>query len=156
MNDALLGLFFPPTAAFSPLPRLRPHKTAPPLTVEEIVSALSQSSPSLALGTDGIPYLTWKQVNASNPNILLQTLSGLITIGYHLASLKVANGLVLNTPGKPFYQSPSSFKIIVVLPTITKILERIVAAHLLIAARTKGLIHPNQCGSLPGLSTDDI
>ena len=27
--------------------------------------------------------------------------------------------------------------------------------RLLIAACTKGLIHPNQCGSLPGLSTSD-
>ena len=135
MNDALFGYFFPPTAAFSPLPRLRLHKTAPPLTAEEIAPALLKSSPSSAPGTDEIPYLTWKQVNASNPNILLQTLSRLITLGYHLASLKVANGVVLNKPGKPLYQSPSSFRIIVVLRTITKSLERIVAARLLIAAR---------------------
>jgi len=32
-------------------------------------------------------------------------------------------------------------------------MERIIAACLLLAARSRGLIHTNQCGSLPGLST---
>jgi len=37
----------------------------------------------------------------------------------------------------------------------SKILERIIAARLLAAARLRGLLDPNQCGSLPGLSTYD-
>jgi len=62
--------------------------------------------------------------------------------------------MVLDKPGKPSYEWPSSFRIIVLLRTISKILERIIAAHLLRAA-SRGPIHPNQCGSLPGLSTYD-
>jgi len=157
MNEALLGHLFPPKAAFSPPPRLRPFLSAPPLTVEEIDSALSQSSSSSAPGPDGtgIPYLTWKMVNAISPTILLQLLSPLVPMGYQPASLKVANGVVLDKLGKTSYQSSSFFRIIVLLPTVSKILDRIVATRLGLWAPSRGLIHPNQYGSLPGLSTYD-
>jgi len=46
-------------------------------------------------------------------------------------------------------------RIIVLICTISKVLERIIAARLLAAALLRGLLHPNQCGSLPGLSTYD-
>ena len=75
--------------------------------------------------------------------------------GDHLPCLKHANGLVLDKPCKPSYDSPASFRIIVLLKTISKILERIMTVRLSSLARAAGLLHPNQCGSLPGLSTLD-
>ena len=155
MNQVLLDHFFSPKDPFTPPLRLRPHKTAPPLTTEEIAAALSKCSPTSAPGPDGIPYSTWKQVNKINPSILLATLAPLVSQGYHPASLKGSNGVVLDKPGKPSHESPSSFRIIVLIRTFSKILERIIAARLLTAARSKALLHPNQCGSLPGVSTYD-
>jgi len=111
--------------------------------------------PTSARGPDGIPYSAWRQVNKINPSILLQILAPLVLLGYHPAPLKGSKGVVLDKPGKPSYESPSSFRIIVLIRTISKILERIIAARLLAAARLRGLLHPNQCGSLPGLSTYD-
>ena len=153
INSVLLDHFFPPKEPFSPPPRLRPNKSAPPLPTEEIAAALSKCSPTSAPGPDGIPYSTWKQVNKINPSILLDILAPLVLLGYQLASLKSSNSVVLDKPGKPSYESPSSFRIIVLIRTISKVLERIIAAQLLAAAGLKGLLHPNQCGSLPGLST---
>jgi len=155
MNQVLLDHFFPPKEPFTPPLRLRPHQTVPPLTTEEIAAALCKCSPTSAPGPDGIPYSTWKQVNKINPSILLETLAPLVNLGYHPATLKSSNGVVLDKPGKPSYESPSSFRIIVLIRTFSKILERIIAARLLTAARSKGLLHPNQCSSLPGLSTYD-
>jgi len=155
MNEVLLDHFFPPKEPFSPPPRLRPHNSVPPLTTEEIAAALSKFSPTSAWGPDGIPYSTWKQVNKVNPSILLQIHAPLILLGYDPASLKSSNGVVLDKPGKPSYESPASFRIIVLIRTFSKILERIIAARLLTTARLKGLLHPNQCGSLPALSTYD-
>jgi len=155
MNNVLLDHFFPPKEPFSPPPRLRPNRSAPPLTTDEIATALSKCSPTSAPGPDGIPYSTWKQVNKINPSILLHILAPLVLIGYHPASLKGSNGVVLDKLGKPSYESPSWFRIIVLIRTISKILERIIAARLLAAARLRELLHPNQCGSLPGLSTYD-
>jgi len=155
MNNVLLNHFFPPKEPFAPPPRLRPNKSAPPLTTDERAAALSKCSPTSAPGLDGIPYSTWKQVNKINPSILLQILAPLVLLGYHPVLLKSSNGVVLDKPGKPSYESPSSFRIIVLIRTISKILERIIAARLVAAARPRGLLYPNQCGSLPGLSTYD-
>ena len=69
--------------------------------------------------------------------------------------MKMANGVVLDKPGKPSYDSQSSFRIIVLLQPISKILERIVASFLSAIARYVGLLHRNQCGSLPSPSSFD-
>ena len=102
-----------------------------------------------------MPYSVWKRVNATNPSILLDLLSPLVTYGHHPTTLKHANGVVLDKPGKPSYDTPASFRIIVLLKTISKILERILTVRLTSIARQAGHLHPNQCGSLPGLSTSD-
>jgi len=104
----------------------------------------------------GIPYSTWKQVNKINPSILLQILSPLISLGYHTASFKGSNGIVLDKAGKSSYESSSSFWIIVLIRTFSTILKRIIESRLLLAAGSKGLLNPNHCGSLPGLSTYDL
>jgi len=155
MNEALLGHFFPPKAAFSPPSQSEATNLGSLSHQGKIALALSWSFSLSAPGPDGIPYLTWNQVNAINPSILLQILSPLVSLGYHPALLKGANGVVLDKPGKLSYESHSSFRIIVLLRTVSKILERIIAARLLLAARSRGLIHPNKYGSLPGLSTYD-
>jgi hypothetical protein len=61
----------------------------------------------------------------------------------------------LDKPEKPSYDSPASFRIIVLLETISKILERLIATRLAPLARASRLLHPNQCSSLAGLSTFD-
>jgi len=66
-----------------------------------------------------------------------------------------ANGVVLDKPGKASYDSPASFRIIVPLKTISKLLERVMTVRLSAIARSEGLLHPTQCGSLPGLSSSD-
>ena len=94
-------------------------------------------------------------MNAIKPAIPLDLLSPLVTLGYHPPCLKHANGVILDKPGKPSYDTPAYFRIIVLLKTISKILERILTVRLSDLARKAGLLHPNQCGSLPGLSTSD-
>jgi len=69
--------------------------------------------------------------------------------------MKKANGIVLDKPGKPDYRTPSSLHIIVLLETVSKILERLSALCLASAARSLGLLNPNQCGSLAGLGCFD-
>ena len=155
MNEALVGHLFPPKAAFPPPSRLTLWDKPPLLTQEEIAHALSKSSALSAPGPHGIPYLTWKRVNTINPSILLHMLSPLVSLEYHPASLNVAKGVVFDKPGKPSDKSPTSLTIIVLLRTVSKILERIIGPRFHLAARSRGLIHLNQCCSLPGLRTYD-
>ena len=67
----------------------------------------------------------------------------------------MANGVVLYKPRKPSYDSPSSFPIIVLLHTVSKILDMIVSSRLSAIARYVGLLQRNQCGSLPSRSSFD-
>jgi len=67
----------------------------------------------------------------------------------------MADGIVLDKPGMPSYDWPSSFRIIVLLQTFSKILERIMNSRLSCVARVAGLLDSHQFGSLAGLSTSD-
>ena len=155
INDTLLHHFFPPQPC-RPLPSiLRPFADCTALNAEEISTALSKCSSSSAPGPDTIPYSIWKSLHRITPNILTSLLGPLLLFGHHPSSMKMANGVVLDKPGKPSYDSPSSFRIIVLLQTISKILERIIASHLSAIARYVDLLHHNQCDSLPSLSSFD-
>ena len=156
INKALLSHFFPsaPPPANAPL-TLSPYPGYFPLSQEEITLALSKSSNASTPGPDTISYEVWKRVHRSCPALLTKLLSPLLHYGYHPASLKRANGIVLDKPGKASYDTPASFRVIVLLETLSKILERVVASRLSLMARHIGLLHPHQTGSLPGLTTFD-
>ena len=62
---------------------------------------------------------------------------------------------MLDKPGKPSYDSPASFRVIVLLQTVSKILERVIASRLSLIARSLELVHHNPCGFLPALSSFD-
>ena len=128
---------------------------ATPLTSDVIKHALRKSSPSSAPGPDGILYAVSTKANSINPRILLDLLSPLVACGYHPPCLKNAHGIVLDKLGKAYYDSPASFRIIVLLKTMSRILERVMTVILSPIARSSSMLHPNQCGSLPGLSASD-
>src|SRR5712691_3014383 len=136
-----------------PLPHL--FNSTPPITAEEISNVLSKCSNLSTPGPDQIPYGTWKRIHAINPLAIPNLLTPLLERGHHPLSLKVANGIVLPKPAKPSYSDPSSFRIIVLLETISKLLERVVTFRLYDHAINCKLLHPNQGGSLPGRSTAD-
>ena len=85
----------------------------------------------------------------------MELLSSPMAFGYHLPSQKNVNGVILDKLGKGSYDSLVSFRIIVLLKTVSKILEQVMTVRLSAIARSKGILHPNQCGSLPGLGTSD-
>jgi len=155
VNNPLLNHFVPPKDPLPNRSRLKKNPSTTPLTKEEIRLAHSKSSPSSAPGPAGVPYSVWTRVKYSNPAIILELLFPVVTFGYYPPSLKTANRVVLNKPGQASYDSPASFRIIVLLKTISKILERLITVRLSAIAKSKGLLHSNQCGSLPGLSSAD-
>ena len=155
INDALLNHFFLPQPSW-PLPSiLRPFADCTALSTEEISTAQTKCSLSSAPGPDTIPYFVWKSLYRIASDFLTSLLGPLLLFGHHLSLMKMANGMGLDQPGKPSYHSPSSFRIIVLLQTISKIPERIVASRLSAIARYVCLLHRNQCGSLLSLSSFD-
>jgi hypothetical protein len=55
-------------------------------------------------------------------------------------------GIILDKPGKPSYDSPASFRVIVLFQTVSKILERVMAARLALMAQATGLMSLGQTG----------
>jgi len=153
--ETLLDLFFPSKPPPPPLLRLTRYEDNTPLTSEEVFRALSKSSNTSAPGPDHILYSVWKSVHHIKPSLLPSLLDPLLAHCFHPPSLKKALGIVLDKPGKPSYDSPSSCRFIVLLSTLSMILERVVASRLSAEATICSLIHPLQCGSLPGRSTAD-
>jgi len=79
------------------------------------------------------------------PRLQTDILDAPLKFGYHPVSMKKANSIVLDKPGKTSHDSPSSFRVIVLLHTVSKILERVVASRLSLIARSLNLVHHNQC-----------
>ncbi|KAH8146840.1 uncharacterized protein LAJ45_09214 [Morchella importuna] len=147
------GIFPAQTRHWLPPPLNFAH--VPDITPEEVRTTLLPSSNLSAPGPDTIPYSVWKGVHKANPHIIPALLNPLLKSGYHPLSLKRANGVILAKPNKADYTLPTSYRIIVLLQTFSKILEKIVTLRLASIAKAVGLIHPHQCGSVAGLSTAD-
>ena len=156
INSALLDHFFPapPPPSLADV-NLSPYVDYFPISQEQIAAALAKSSSSAARGPDNISYDVWKRVHKSCPSLLTNLIGPLLQYGHHPSCLKRANGVVLDKPGKASYDSPASFRVIVLLKTLSKIVERVTASRLSLIARSCSLLHPHQTGSLPGLSTFD-
>ena len=90
------------------------------------------------------------------PHLIYDLLAPLVAYGFQPPALKMGNGIVLDKPGKPSYDLPSSFRVIVLLQTFSKILERIMNSRLSCVARQAGLLNPDPCSSLAGLWASDV
>jgi len=101
------------------------------------------------------PNSVWKRINLVAPHLIHDLLARLVAHGSHPVTLKRADRIVIENPEKRSYDSPSSFRIIVLLQTFSKILESIVNSRLAFVARASGLINSHQCGSLAGLSASN-
>ena len=155
INNTVTQHFFPPRPSPPPL-MLPAFKDIPAVLPAEVFSALRKSSNMSAPGPSGIPYSFWKQVHKANEWLLPSLFTPLITHGYYPLAMKKANGIVLDKPGKPDYRTPASFRIIVLLETVSKILKDfLLFVSPLPPARSLGLLHPNPCGSLAGLGCFD-
>ena len=153
INNALLAHFFPLKLLPIVPSILRPHKGRDPLLPSEISAPLRKSSSFSTLGPDTSPYSISKRVHLVAPRVLTDLLGPLLKFSYHPVSMKKPNRIVLDKPGKPSYDSRVSFRVIVLLQTVSKIHERVIASRLSLIARSLKLVHHNQCGSLPALSS---
>jgi len=155
LNKALLDHFFPGQPASFTDTILLPFRECLTLAVDEVTRALARFSPSSAPGPDSIPNSVWKRVPRVAPHLIHDLLAPLVAYGSHPLTLQRADGSVLDKPGKSSYDSPSSFRVIVLLQIFSKILERIMNSRLSSVARATSLLNPHECGLPAGLSASD-
>ena len=63
--------------------------------------------------------------------------------------------MIIPKPGKPAYDTPKAFRPIVLLNTLGKLIEKIIARRLQFDAVKYGILHPNQLGGVAQWSTED-
>jgi len=155
LDKALLNHFFPGEPARTVDSILVPFRDCPALTPDKVGRALARSSPSSAPGPDKTPNSGWKRIHRVAPHLIHNLLAPLVAQGFHPPALKMADGIVLDKPGNPSYDSPASFHVIVLLQTFSKILERIMNSRLSCVTRVTGLVNTHHCASPAGLSASD-
>jgi len=129
LNKALLNHFFPGEPLRPVDPILLPFTDWPALAADEVGKALARGLPSSAPGPHRTPNSVWKRIHRVAPPLIHDLLAPLVAHGFHPPALKMAAGIVLDKPGKPSYDSPSSFRVMVLLQTFSKILERIMSSR---------------------------
>jgi ribonuclease HI len=153
----LVQSFFPPTQPTHTVTNhtAPPISQVPPVTANELSYILSRANSSSCPGPDSIPFSVWKEIHNCRPSLIPHLITACLQLGLHPRSLHHSNGVVLPKPNKADYTSPKSFRVIVLLDTFSKIIERIIQHRLTPIAHQLQLLHPHQTGALPGSSTGD-
>jgi len=125
------------------------------LSLDEVGRPRACFSPTSAPGPDMTPNSVWKRVHCVALHLIHDLLAPWVTYGSHPLTLKRGDGILLDKPRKPSYDSPSSFRVILLLQTFSKILARIMNSRFSCVACVTGLLNPDQCGSLARLSALD-
>jgi ribonuclease HI len=136
----------------SPLPDELPFQLP---SKEEIRKALFEMPQDKAPGPDGIPVrpLRWAwQVLQDDITTLI---SWCIKEGYHPLIWKESTSVVLAKANKPDYSKPRAYRLIALLNTLGKLLEKVQASRLSYLAATYGLLPAESFGGAPGKSVVD-
>ncbi|KAL5606463.1 uncharacterized protein BROUX77_003656 [Berkeleyomyces rouxiae] len=128
-----------------------PHRHSPALSPADGAEATVQDT------TEKIALL--RSVHMPSPSLKRQVthlFNASFFWGHHPASFKEAKVIALPKPNKKDRSSPRAYRLISLLPTLAKCLERIVARRLSCWALEAGHIQDNYAGAVPGRSAEDM
>ena len=78
-----------------------------------------------------------------------------INLGYWLNYFKCSSTVIIPKPNKPAYDHPKAFHLIVLLNTLGKLIEKVIAERLQFIITRNSFIHPSQLGGLKTKSTSN-
>ncbi|KAL5596595.1 uncharacterized protein BROUX77_007279 [Berkeleyomyces rouxiae] len=136
-----------------------PRTEAPPtrarITRDEVEAALWRLR-NTAPGPDGLSNNVLKLAWPSLKRQVTHLFNASFFWGHHPASFKEAKVIALPKPNKKDRSSSRAYRLISLLPTLAKCLERIVARRLSCWALEAGHIQDNYAGAVPGRSAEDM
>ena len=126
-------------------------------SLAELMEALAQCSGRSAPGPD---HLTWTHlkhllVRKEVTTLFLWIANACLQAGTWPKELKVSKTVVIPKLGKPSYDVPKAFRPIVLLNTMGKLLEKMIANCLQFEAAKEGILHPCQFGGVCQNSTEN-
>jgi len=87
---------------------------------------------------------------------LINIANACILLGHWPNHFKLLSTVIIPKPNKTFYDHPKSFQPIVLLNTLGKLIEKVIAKRLQFHVARNDFIHPNQLGGLKFKSTIDV
>jgi len=78
-----------------------------------------------------------------------------INLGHWPNYFKTSTTIIIPKPNKPSYDNPKAFRPIVLLNTLGKLIEKVIAERLQFSVASNNFIHPSQLGGLKFKSTSD-
>ena len=155
---AFLEAFFPKMADAEE-ETIMPHQEEikwEPISELKIHQSLKAAKGTTAPGEDGIPTLVWKHLWPYLQGTITHLFTKSIELGYHPDRWKQAQIVVLKKPGKPDYSTPGVYQPILLLNTLGKILEAVIARRLSFWAKTYKLLPDTQFRGRPGHNTEQV
>jgi len=122
--------------------------------MQNLLKACSNVS---APGPDHITWWHLKLILADNTYAveILSLANACLLLHHWPRHFKELVSVIIPKPGKPAYNTPKVFRPIVLLNTLSKLIEKIVVRRLQFDAVKHGILHPNQLGGVAQWSTED-
>ena len=135
----------------------KPGQPWSPFSSHEFKSAIIKCSDLSALGPDKISWCYWKLIFSNNDCLskVITITDACINLGYWPDYFKISTTIVIPKPNKQSYNNPKAFRPIVLLNTLSKLIEKVIAERIQFTVTANDFIHPSQLGSLKFKSTAD-
>ena len=136
----------------------KPSQSWFPFSKNEFRLAISKCSNSLALGPDKLTWRHLKFITKDNSCLtnIVNIADACINLEHWLEYFKISSTIIIPKPNKPLYDQPKAFHPIVLLNTIGKLIEKVVADRLQFTVTSNNFIYPSQLGGLKFKSTIDV
>jgi len=138
--------------------KYKPSQWWSPFSRTEFKSAISKCSDSLAPGPDKLTWCHLKLIIKNDDCLsnIINITNSCINLGHWPNYFKISTTIVIPKPNKSSYDHPKVFHPIVLLNTLGKLIEKVVAERLQFIVTCNNFIHPSQLGSLKFKSTSDV
>jgi len=123
----------------------------------EFKSAISKCNDFSAPGLDKLSWhhLKVMVINDDCLTNIINIADSCINLGYWPNYFKVSSMIIIPKLNKASYDQPKAFRPIVLLNTLGKLIEKVIAERLQLAVAYNNFIHPSQLGGLKFKSTID-
>src|SRR6202790_5117279 len=150
-NDRAVDLTY--LEAFPPIPQ----RDWVPFSVLEMREALKACASHSAPGPDHVTwsYLKFWCLNLEVAGLITRIAEACITTGHWPEHFKESLSVIIPKPGKPAYSTPKAFRPIVLLNTLGKLVEKMLARRLQFDGVAHGAFQPNQFGGVAQRSMED-
>jgi len=123
----------------------------------EFLSAINSCADSSSPGPDRLTWRHWKNIikNDACLSNVINIADVCINLGHWPNHFKMSTTIIIPKPNKPSYDNPKAFRPIVLLNTLGKLIEKVIAERLQFSVASNNFIHPSQLGGLKFKSTSD-